>query len=144
MQGQRSLSWTSSGVLIPCEESASNVFRQLFVAGTEREEKQQIRRLQLGRSILDVVADQARDLQKTLGSGDRDRLDQYFGSVRDLGAAAWPQHVAWEEHPRPHVDAPEPVDPTSSREYMEKVRLMYDLARLAFETDSTPLNRLSC
>jgi hypothetical protein len=136
MQGQRSLSWTSSGVLIPCEESASNVFRQLFVAGTEQEEKRQIRRLQLGRSILDVVADQAKDLQKTLGNGDRDRLDQYFGSVRDLEqrmAAA----RAWEELPRPHVDVPEPVDPTSSRAYMEKVRLMYDLARLAFETDST-------
>ena len=32
---------------------------------------------------------------------------------------------------------PEPVDPASSREYMEKVRMMYDMARLAFETDST-------
>ena len=30
-----------------------------------------------------------------------------------------------------------PLDPESPRAYMEKVRLMYDLARLAFETDST-------
>jgi Protein of unknown function (DUF1552) len=30
-----------------------------------------------------------------------------------------------------------PVDPTDPRAYMEKVRLMYDMARLAFETDST-------
>ena len=30
-----------------------------------------------------------------------------------------------------------PVDPADPKEYMEKVRLMYDLARLAFETDST-------
>ena len=30
-----------------------------------------------------------------------------------------------------------PFDPAEPREYMEKVRLMYDLARLAFETDST-------
>jgi hypothetical protein len=30
-----------------------------------------------------------------------------------------------------------PLDPTNPREYMEKVRLMYDMARLAFETDST-------
>src|SRR5205814_6016368 len=30
-----------------------------------------------------------------------------------------------------------PLDPASPREYMEKVKLMYDMARLAFETDST-------
>jgi hypothetical protein len=136
MQGQRSLSWTSSGVLIPCEESASTVFRQLFVSGTAQEEKKQIRRLQLGQSILDVVADQAKDLQKSLGANDRDRLDQYFGSVRELEQRMAASR-AWEERPRPKVGAAEPVDPTSNRAYMEKVRLMYDLARLAFETDST-------
>ncbi len=136
MQGQRSLSWTSSGVLIPCEESASTVFRQLFVSGTAQEEKKQIRRLQLGQSILDVVADQAKDLQKSLGTNDRDRLDQYFGSVRELEQRMAASR-AWEERPRPKVEAAEPVDPANNRAYMEKVRLMYDLARLAFETDST-------
>ena len=136
MQGQRSLSWTSSGVLIPCEESASTVFRQLFVSGTAQEEKKQIRRLQLGQSILDVVADQAKDLQKSLGANDRNRLDQYFGSVRELEQRMAASR-AWEERPRPKVEAAEPVDPASNRAYMEKVRLMYDLARLAFETDST-------
>jgi hypothetical protein len=34
---------------------------------------------------------------------------------------------------------PEPVDPDNSRAYMRKVRLMYDMSRLAFETDSTRL-----
>ena len=136
MQGQRSLSWTSSGVLIPCEESASTVFRQLFVSGTAQEEKKQVRRLQLGQSILDVVADQAKDLQKSLGTNDRNRLDQYFGSVRELEQRMAASR-AWEERPRPKVEAAEPVDPANNRAYMEKVRLMYDLARLAFETDST-------
>lgn len=136
MQGQRSLSWTSSGVLIPCEESASAVFRQLFVSGTAQEEKKQLRRLQLGQSILDVVADQAKDLQKSLGASDRNRLDQYFGSVRELEHRMAASR-AWEERPKPKVEVSEPVDPATSRAYMEKVRLMYDLARLAFETDST-------
>jgi len=35
------------------------------------------------------------------------------------------------------VNVPVPLDPASPREYMEKVKLMYDIARLAFETDST-------
>src|SRR5262249_23180829 len=36
-QGARSLAWTSSGVLIPCEEKASDVFRRMFVQGTKDE-----------------------------------------------------------------------------------------------------------
>src|SRR5438309_10033977 len=36
-QGLRSLSWTGSGVLIPCEEKAADVFRRLFMNGTEEE-----------------------------------------------------------------------------------------------------------
>src|ERR1044071_1905971 len=56
-QGQRSLSWTSSGVLIPCEEKAADVFRRLFIRGTAEEMRQQVR-LELGESILDVVAGQ--------------------------------------------------------------------------------------
>jgi hypothetical protein len=30
-----------------------------------------------------------------------------------------------------------PLDPKDPKEYMDKVRLMYDMARMAFETDST-------
>jgi hypothetical protein len=45
----------------------------------------------------------------------------------------------WERKPKPVVKAPMPKDPATPREYMEKVRLMYDMARLAFETDSTRL-----
>ena len=36
------------------------------------------------KSILDSVADQAKDLQRKVGARDRNRLDQYFSSVRDL------------------------------------------------------------
>src|SRR5882724_8184372 len=50
-QGQRSLSWTSSGVLIPCEEKAADVFAKLFMKGTPEETENQVRRLQLGESI---------------------------------------------------------------------------------------------
>ena len=45
-QGMRSLSWTSSGVLIPCEEKAADVFTRLFLRGTPEEMEQQVRRLE--------------------------------------------------------------------------------------------------
>jgi Protein of unknown function (DUF1552) len=135
-QGSRSLSWTSSGVLIPCEEKASDVFRQLFLQGSTAETELQVRRLSLGQSILDSVADQAKRLQRQVGGHDKARLDQYFTSVRELEHRLQ-MSKEWENKPKPAVKASVPLDPASPREYMEKVRLMYDLARLAFETDST-------
>jgi hypothetical protein len=135
-QGSRSLSWTGGGVLIPCEEKASQVFKKLFLQGTKAEVDAQVRKLELGRSILDAVADQTRSLQRDLGARDRERLDQYFTGVRDLE-----KHMdsakEWEHKPKPVVKAEIPTDPSDPREYMEKVQLMYEMARLAFETDST-------
>ena len=135
-QGVRSLSWTASGVLIPCEEKASDVFKRLFVQGTAAEVEAQVRQLDRGQSILDTVAGQAKDLQRRVGTRDRARLDQYFTSVRDL-EQRMQQAREWEHRPKPVVNMPVPLDPASPREYMDKVKLMYDMARLAFETDST-------
>jgi hypothetical protein len=135
-RGQRSLSWTGSGVLIPCEEKASDVFRRLFLQGSAQETENQVRKLELGQSILDAVAGQAGALRRSVGTHDRERLDQYFTSVREL-EQRMQMSREWERKPKPTVSASVPLDPASPREYMEKVRLMYDLARLAFETDST-------
>ena len=137
-RGLRSLSWTSSGVLIPCEESPSRVFRAMFLNGSEAERAEQERKLALGRSILDTVSGQAKRLQGSVTRRDRERLDQYFTSVREL-EQRMAMSQAWQDRPKPEVEAPVPLDPESPREYMEKVRLMYDVARLAFETDSTRL-----
>ena len=135
-QGQRSLSWTRGGVLIPSEEKAAGVFKRLFITGTPEEIQAQMRRLALGQSIMDTVADQTRSLERKIGPTDRARLDQYLTGVRDLeGRLA--SASEWEQRPKPLVKEAAPVDPTDPRAYMEKVRLMYDMARLAFETDST-------
>lgn len=135
-QGQRSLSWTRGGVLIPGEEKASVVFRRLFVTGTKEEVEAQVKRLALGQSIMDTVAEQTQSLERNIGPADRARLDQYLTGVRDL-ERRMNSAADWETRPKPVVKDPVPVDPTDSRAYMEKVRLMYDMARLAFETDST-------
>jgi hypothetical protein len=135
-RGVRSLSWTGSGVLIPCEEKPSEVFRKMFTQGSPAEVKAQVKKLEQGQSILDAVAGQAKDLKKMLPTRDRDRLDQYFDSVRDLE-----QRLAtgkeWELKPKPKAPVPAPRDVPSPAEYMAKTRLMYDMARLAFESDST-------
>jgi hypothetical protein len=136
VNGNRSLSCTGTGVAIPPEQSASSVFRQLFLQGTPQEVAAKIRDLDTGQSILDAVARQAKLLQRDVTGEDRSRLDQYFTSVRDLEHRLQTSR-GWENKPKPVVTVPEPVDPSSPAQYMEKVKLMYDLAKLAFETDST-------
>jgi hypothetical protein len=136
VNGNRSLSWTASGVAIPPEQSAASVFQQLFLQGTQDEIGQRIREIDTGRSILDTVSGQARSLQRQVGSADRQRLEQYFGSVRELESRL--QAVrAWERKPKPVVAEAAPVDPAGAAQFIGRVEVMYRVARLAFQTDST-------
>jgi hypothetical protein len=135
-EGRRSLSWTEGGVLIPCENSASAVYKKLFLQGTEAEIQQQIHKLQLGQSIMDTLADQARSLQCRLGASDRDRMDQFTTAVRDV-EQRMVQSQQWERRPKPLPVSEMPNDPADRSEYVEKTRLMYQMARLALETDAT-------
>jgi hypothetical protein len=132
----RSLSWTGTGVAIPPEDKAASVFKEMFLQGSPAQIDAQIRKLDTGRSILDAISGQAKDLQASVGVQDRDRLDQYFTSVRDLEHRLQASK-GWERKPKPVVNAPLPVDPSDPAEYMAKIKVMYDLARLALETDST-------
>lgn len=133
-----SLSWTQSGAIVPSDSWPSSVFARLFLDGRPDEVEAQVRRLRDGRSILDAVGDQARSLQPKLGSGDRDRLDEYFESVRDLerGLA---RSEEWSRRPRPRVTVPPPQNITNPADLVGRARLMFDLIHLAFETDSTRL-----
>jgi len=76
-QGLRSLSWTGSGVLIPCEEKAAEVFGRMFLQGSKTETEAQVRRLETGRSILDSVSKELLTFKRDLGDGDKARLDTY-------------------------------------------------------------------
>lgn len=132
----RSLSCTGTGVSIPPEHKAADVFKQLFFQGSPAQVAAQVRKLDTGRSILDAVAGQAHRLNRSVTARDRDRLDQYFTSVRELEQRLQASR-GWEDKPKPTVSAPTPVDPTDPAAYMRKVEIMYGLARLSFETDST-------
>ena len=134
--GRRSLSWTDSGALIPCENKASEVYRKLFLQGSPQEVERQIRRLRLGQSIMDTVAEESKSLHRRLAPGDRARLDQYTTAVREVERRLVKARE-WEHLPKPQAPMPMPVDPLERSAYMEKTRLMYQMARLAFETDST-------
>lgn len=74
----RSLSYSGTGVAIPPEDKASEVFKQLFLQGTPAEIEAQVRQLDTGRSILDAVADHAKELQRKGGARDRELARPVF------------------------------------------------------------------
>jgi hypothetical protein len=136
--GNFGLSHTRSGVLIPSEKSASNLYRQMFVQGDANEVQSRVDDLRRGRSALDFVRESARSLSQQLPPGDRNRLDQYFTSVRDLERQLQ-EREAWQHRPKPRVDLAEPKDIRERSEFINGSKLMYDMARMALETDSSRL-----
>jgi hypothetical protein len=133
----KSLSYTRGGVEIPPERSVAVLYRRMFVQGSANQVKARLTDLSKGKSVLDFVNDSAKRLEKDLGPRDRDRLDQYFTSVRDLESRLQASSE-WEKKPKPVVKVPEPQD-VPVTELFNASKLMFDLVRLALETDSTRL-----
>jgi hypothetical protein len=130
------LSWTRSGALVPSDWSPARVFARMFLDGKPDEVRDQVRKLKDGRSILDAVGEQARQARDGVGAGDREKLDEYFTSVRDLEkrlAAA----EEWSKKPKPKVDVPPPTDNPNPADLIGRTRLLFDLTCLAIQTDST-------
>jgi hypothetical protein len=137
-EGGQTLSFTRSGAPITAERSPKKQFHALFTQGKKEEIAANVAAIQQGRSMLDFVADQSKRLNRSLSKPDRDRVEQYFTSVRELEQRL---HAAeeWEYRPKPVVSAKPPEDIDDAREFVKKTRLMFDVIKLALETDSTRL-----
>jgi hypothetical protein len=131
-----SLSWTMNGVNIPAESNASRIFQLLFVNGSASEIQRQLAELRRGRSILDTIGGEARKLNANLGPRDKEKVDQYFTSVRELEARLL-SSSAWATRPKPKVEMKPPTDITDRNDIIAKTRLMHEMITLAFQTDST-------
>lgn len=137
-EGSGGLSWTHTGALIPADNSPSKVFARLFLQGQADEVRTQMRRLEDGRSILDDVGEQAKSLRSGLGSEDRDKLDEYLTSVREL-EQRMVNDESWAKKPKPKVDVEPPTDIPNAADLIGRTRLLFDLTHLALQTDSTRL-----
>lgn len=137
-----SLAWTANGVNIPSESSPAKLFKKLFVEGTQREVAEQVKDLRRGRSILDTVRGDAKQLNRDLGARDRRKLDEYFSAIRDLEKRIG-QSEEWTRKPKPKVAYKTPQDVADRKDIVAKQRLMYDMMVLALQTDSTRVTTLS-
>jgi hypothetical protein len=132
------LSWTRTGARVPAHNSPSRLFAEMFLEGQEGDVRAQLHRLEEGRSILDDVRDQARSIRSELGADDRDRLDGYLASVRELEQRLVSDEK-WCKTPKPKVNVEPPKDISNRNDLIGRTRLLFDLAQLAIQTDSTRL-----
>ena len=122
------MSWRSPTQPLPKEVNPKVVFDRLFGDGDPATAARAARRS----SILDFVREDSRGLERRLAAGDRQKLDEYFTSVRDIEqrierAAALPP-----------VELPAMAPPAGiPGDYAEHIRLMCDLLVLAFQADVT-------
>ena len=137
-EGSGGLSWTRTGALIPANNSPSKVFAQLFLEGRAEEVREQKRRLEDGRSILDDISDQAKTVRSGLGKADREKLDEYLTSVRELEQRMVVDE-SWARKPKPKVTVQPPTDIANAADLIGRTRLLFDLTHLALQTDSTRL-----
>lgn len=130
------LSYTRSGAPIPAEKSPRKLFERLFVQGRPEEVEARVESLKQGRSTLDFVGEQSRRLHRSLSAVDQQRMEQYLTAVRELEQRL---HSAqeWEYRPKPKVDAKPPEENKDPRQFVERSQMMFDVIKLALETDSS-------
>ncbi|MCE9606427.1 MAG: DUF1552 domain-containing protein [Planctomycetia bacterium] len=134
--GTSSQSFTRSGVSIPAEYSPAKVFAKLFLDGKAAEIEAQSEQLRQGRSILDAVADESKRLERRVGPADKDKLDEYFTSVREMELRI-SKSQEWVRRPKPKVDAQQPTDSKVDADLINRIKLILELVPLALQTDST-------
>ena len=133
--GDARLSFTPEGVALPMIGRPSVLYRTLFGSAADKERMDSL--LAGNRSVLDGVLDEARGLERRLGGKDREKLGEYFASLRGVEKKLQKQRD-WLDKPTPKVDYPLPeFDPVAPDLALECESIMYDLMALALTTDST-------
>ena len=126
--------WTRAGVHVPPVNNPATLFRGLFVNSPDSEREVERTRLKHRGSVLDALRDSANALNRTLNVADRDKLDQYLTSVRDVERRLQ-MSKEWLDRPKPKSPIEEVQD--EERQHIDEVAVFYDLMALALQTDST-------
>ena len=134
-QASRHMSYNHDGVALPMIQRPSVFYNKLFASAADRAHTEYL--LKSGRSSLDLVRDEAKRLQGRVSARDREKLNEYFGSVREVEKRMTRQ-LNGIDLPLPSTDYKLPgYDPIAPNLMIEAEQLMYDLMVLALETDST-------
>jgi hypothetical protein len=129
------LSWRGESTPNAKETDPKLVFERLFGGNDPKElAAARAKRELYNKSILDFVAEDAKQLNKTLGQGDQRKLDEYLTSVREVEQRIEKARAA-SSAPAAKPNMPMPTG--IPKDVTEHIRLMMDLMVLAFQTDLT-------
>ncbi|QDT16798.1 DUF1552 domain-containing protein [Alienimonas californiensis] len=134
--GSNSPCYTDGGAMIPAQDRVEDLFAELFVEDDPAARRQHAQRAAHGRSVMDLVLDDANRLSREVGAGDRRRLDEYFSGVRDL-EVRMAADEKWAKSKKPQVEMEPPDEIRDANEFIAKQALMSEVVKLALETDST-------
>ena len=124
--------WDRHGLPVYQIDSPGRAFDLLFGVDPNHKRQQQI--IAEDRSILDLAFQQAQSMSKDLSVADRQRMDEYFTSVREVEKSVRRKGFwSTKDKPNTQYDLPD----YSKRSVDDYVQVMLDLALLGLQTDST-------
>lgn len=137
LHGGCMMSWTRSGTRVPPIPGVRELFRQLFITERADAVARSNDRFNLHGSILDAVNGDAKSLGRQLGARDREKLEEYLTSVREV-EQRMELSRRWARIPKP---APGMAEPENTN-FVSDLPTFYDLIALALQTDSTRIATL--
>jgi hypothetical protein len=155
------ISWRSKTTPTPLQMNPKNLFDNLFRGQTPMAPKwddhaaalRPVNRDTIEHSVLDLVREDAKDMQRKLGFSDRRKVEEYLDGLRGIerriesaSADGFSHHQeAFRNAPEAEADGqqlPKLIIPDGRgipELYADHVNLMLDILTLAFQTDTTRL-----
>jgi hypothetical protein len=137
IHGGCQIAWTKSGVRVPPITGPAELFDRLFVEDSADRQSRRIQENRLQASILDTVLTEANSLSKRVNREDKDKLDEYFTSIRDVEKRL-ELRKRWANLPKPQA----PFERPTNKNKVEDLPMLYELIALALQTDSTRIATL--
>jgi hypothetical protein len=137
IHGGCQIAWTKSGVRVPPITGPAQLFERLFVSDPAERQVRRVQENEVQASILDSVLEEANRLTKRVNQEDKDKLNEYLSSVRDVEKRLELRR-RWTTLPKPNA----PFEKPANRNAVEDLPLLYEMIALALQTDSTRIATL--
>ena len=132
LHGGCQMCWTRSGVRVPPIQGPRELYRKLFINDSAAAQEKAADHFKMKRSILDSVTEEAKSLNRRLGARDKEKLDEYFTSIRDVETNL-KLDQRWSQVSKPKPTMAEP----DNHNMVEDIPILYDLIAAALQTQST-------
>lgn len=137
IHGGCQIAWTKSGVRVPPITGPAELFDRLFVSDSADRQARRQQENKLQASILDSGLADANRLARQVNREDKDKLDEYFTSIRDVEKRL-ELRQRWVSLPKPKP----PFDRPANKSKVQDLPMLYELIALALQTDSTRIATL--